>query len=761
MANSKSSSVKNTKTKWYLIGGIGLVVIAGLFFLFQYIFDGLPSLEELENPSPMLASNVYSSDGELIGQFFRENRIETNMDSIPSHVTNLLIATEDRKFYDHWGVDLQRFVKAMFKTIFLFKKEGASTITQQLSKNLYQLKKGRETIFDTGIRKIQEWITSVQIEKTYTKREILEMYFNVSYFGRGAYGIETAAKLYFNKRVFQLTVPEAALLIALLKSTVEYDPINKYDNALRRRNLVMFNMIEPGYLTPDEYLKYKKQPINLAMEELTLGFKSKIAPHFVEYIRHQMQDLADIYNFNLYEDGLSIYTTLDSRMQIIANESVKKHLEDYQILFDKHWKWENADNAKSFNNILDKAIKNSREYRNAESESGKSKVYQSLKRRSAFVDSVKKSAQTIESGFVVLDVKTGEIRAMVGGKNPNFAYGLNHVTQIRRQPGSAFKPIIYTVAIENGLYPAYPILNQRFNYNGWSPENFDRTTSGFTTLRTGLRNSLNIIASRLIIEDYVQLWQVGRVAEKLGIKSKLILTPAIALGTSEVSPLELTSAFATIAHSGIYNEPIAITKIEDKDGILIDSFISQAREAIPEETAYIITNMLQTVVDHGTGYRARAVYNFLRPAGGKTGTTQDYSDAWFVGFTPQLCAGVWVGFDDRRVSFTGTYGTGSQAALPVWAVFMKRVHDEIDIPLELFEKPTSGKVTTVNFCEESIFEFGDPRLSSGECSSGDFPDIINVKDLPPPFVASRDMVIKVPDRYTIRSSTTHEAVEIE
>lgn len=756
MTNQKPNKHKKHKSLRLFLLFISIVFIAAFILLCQYIFEGLPSLDELENPKPQLASNVYSIDGELIGQFFKENRVEVSIDSIPPHVINALIATEDRKFYDHWGVDLGRFIKAMFKNIFLFKREGASTITQQLAKNLYELKIKNESIFDTIIRKIREWITAIQIEKTYTKREILEMYFNIQWFGHGAYGIGMASRVYFDKDVKQLSVTEAALLIALLKSWVYYDPYERYDRAIQRRNVVLKNMVEMGYLSEEQYERLKIQPIKLSYKRIEQGIRGTIAPHFVEYIRQQMEKLSAKYGYDLYRDGLNIYTTLDSRMQRIANRAVELHLSEFQKQFDRTWTWDKYKGV--LDELIDRSIKDRIEYKTALDENEKKEVYNRLKNNPAFIDSVKKASKKIEVGFVVLDVKTGEIRAMVGGRNQRFLYGLNHVTQIRRQPGSAFKPIVYTVAIDRGLYPAYPILNQPFNYNGWSPQNFDLSTGGFTTLRQGLAHSINIVAARLIIEDYAPLLEIGRTAERMGIKSKLELYPSIALGTSLVTPLELTSAFATLANRGIYNEPISILRIEDKDGMVIDKFTSETREAISEETAYIVTDMMRTAIDQGTGVAARYRYNFQRPAAGKTGTTQDFADAWFVGFTPQLVAGAWVGFDDQRISFTGEYGQGARAALPIWAIFMHDVYEQLQLPLEDFQPPASGNVVPAKFCRESIFEYGNPKLYSNDCRSGVYVDIINIKDLPETFDAISDNIIKPPRFWG--GDSTDEAKEI-
>jgi penicillin-binding protein 1A len=673
-----------------------------------------------------------------------------------------LIATEDKNFYSHWGVDLQRFIKAMIKNVFLFRREGASTITQQLAKNLYRLKTKKESTRGTIVRKFREWITAIQIEKTYTKREILEMYFNTSYFGHGAYGLNVAARVYFNKRVKDLSVTDAGVLISLLKSSVRYDPFDKYDNSFQRRNLVMQNMVDEDFLSESQYEKLKLEPIKLSYKKIDEGIHGTIAPHFLEYIRQQMSKFGGKYG-DIYQDGLNIITTLDSRMQKIANNAAKLHLDEFQKQFDKQWNWNKYSSI--LNEMIDKAIKNSSVYKSAGSQEDKRTVYNRLLRYPAFIDSVKQAERKIEVGFVALDPKNGEIRAMVGGRDTKFLYGLNHATQIRRQPGSAFKPIVYSVAIDNGLYPAYPIMNERFIYNDgsdkpWTPENFDRSTSGFVTLRDALRESLNIVAGRLIIEGHAPLWKIGSFAEKMGIKTKLGLVPSIALGTSVVTPLELTNAFATLANRGIYNEPISILRIEDKERGLLENFTSNTSEAIPEETAYIVTNMLQTAIDRGTGQAARGRFNFQRPAAGKTGTTQDFTDAWYIGYTPQIAAGVWVGFDDQRVSFTGEYGQGARAALPIWAIFMHDVYEQLKLPLVDFSPPANGNVVVANFCRESIFENGDPKLASPDCRTGTVSDIINVKDMPANFDSFNDNSMKYYDRFQFKDTTRHEAKEI-
>jgi penicillin-binding protein 1A len=718
--NGKKNTGHNGKwytRKWNIIAG-SLVILFLAFII--YVFSGLPSLEELENPKPQLASKVYTSDGELLGQFFIENRIETNIDSLPPYIINALVATEDRRFYSHWGVDLQRFFTAMVKNVFTFSREGASTITQQLAKNLYRLKGRDENAFQTGIRKIREWITAIQIEKNFTKREILELYYNVSYFGRSAYGIESAAQVYFNKKAANLTLSEVALFVALLKSPEYYDPIRNKENALRRRNVVLRNMVNYGMLDENDYQNLREQPIVLASEKIS-GVKS-IAPHFMEYVRKYLESISPNYDYDLYRDGLNIYTTLDFRMQKVANKAASDHLKEYQQIFNKNWNWDK--NKSLLSALVDRAIRSSEEYRSAETPEEKADVYNRLKSNEKFIERVKKSESTIQVGFVAIDPANGYIRALVGGENQDFGRGLNHVTGIRRQPGSSFKPVIYLSAIENGYYPAYTLLNQKFNYNGWSPENANFEYGGYITLREALAFSVNVIAGRMTTSNMAPPSQVVRIAKRLGINSSLSQFPSIALGTSELTPLELTSAFGTIANNGIHVNPIAVLRIEDRNGILIDEFVPEYSEAISPQSAAILTDMMQDVVNYGTGAGVRRYFH--RPAAGKTGTTQNFSDAWFVGFTPQLVAGAWVGFDDHRIKFTNWYGQGAKAALPIWAMFMEGVYKELNLPLKYFELPS--EIRTEEFCKETL-DLGDPRIANENCPEK-VTDIINPKNIP-------------------------------
>lgn len=664
--------------RFYFLGAAVLFLIA-LGIYFNYVMSGLPSLEELENPRPDLATKVYSIDGEELGTFFQtKNRTRVTYDQIPPHIISALISTEDKDFYSHWGVTPWRFLRALIKNILTFRlREGASTITQQLSRNLYGLQKQGESTFDKATRKIREFVTAVQIEQNFTKREILEMYLNEIYFGRGAYGISVAAGVFFDKPVEELTPGESAMLVAILNGPAYYDPIRHPERAKERWHLVINQMVKDGRITEEQAEKIKN-------EELTFSTNANegpagVAAHFVEYIRQQMRDKAEKYGFNLYKDGISIYTTLDSRMQRYANRAVEEHLADKQRMFDSLWNW----NIKPelLQRTIDKAARQSPVYLRAVE---KDAVLDSLRHDKAYVDSVKRVWQSIEVGFVAIDPRTGGIRAMVGGRNfRTFRYGLNHVTQIRRQPGSAFKPFVYTVAIDNGYPPTYEMLNQPITVKmddgtEWRPGNFEGDVGGKFTLRDALANSLNLVAVRVILE-LAPKERVVEYAKMMGIKSYVPKYESIALGTAQVNPLEMTSAFGVFPNEGVYVEPNAILKIEDKDGNVIEENFPERKEVLSKETAYIMTNMMEDVVNRGSGMRIRNYFHY--PAAGKTGTTQDYADAWFIGFTPQLAAGVWVGFDDQAVNFNSAEGQGGRAAAPLWGRFMKYVYEDKTIPI--------------------------------------------------------------------------------
>lgn len=666
------------------IGAILFVVLGMTFYINMFIVDELPSFDQLENPPQELATKVLSADGKILDMFFIKKRSSIPYDSIPKDVINALIATEDRAFYDHWGIHPMRIAKAFIKNIIAFRaKEGASTLSQQLARNLFL---NREVSIT---RKLKEAITAVKIEQTYTKKEILELYCNTVYFGKGAYGIQVASELYFKKTPLQLTTAECAYLIALLKGPENYSAIGNYEKALKRRNLVLSMMADMGFLEEDQYNASLIQPIFLNRGRLGMKDES-IAPHFVEMIRQALEkdDQFNLQDNNLYRDGLVIFTTLDSRIQQAANEAVQEHLAGFQETFRKNWGWKGK--QKLLNSLIKQAVMEKPEYLSLTDPAKKEFMIQQAMKNQAFIDSVKRKATTIQTGVNVIDPMTGHILAMVGSSPEGLAlagdsrYTLNHAVQIKRQPGSSFKPFVYASAMLNGLTPETAIESGPFSYTlpsggVWSPGG---SSSGPISLAGGLRYSINTVAARLITE-HTSPSEVIALAHRMGIKSELDPFPTIALGAEEVTPLEMTSAFGTFLNHGISIAPVFIQRIEDKRGKIIYQRSRQVDlvDALRPEVAKSMVKMMRGVVTGGTASSIRSFFSY--DAAGKTGTTNDYADAWFVGLTPQLAAGVWVGFDDMRIKFTGWYGQGGKAAAPIWGRMMQKVYSTPGIQYRL------------------------------------------------------------------------------
>lgn len=715
------------KRNWRLVAALSIVVLSLIIWYGYYIAQGLPSLEKLENPRPALASKVYAEDGAVIDQFAEQNRTRIALSKIPQGLIDALIATEDKDFYHHWGVNLPRFARQMVINLVTFRQYGASTITQQLARNLYNLQGKEESLFDKITRKIREFITSVQIERNFTKPEILEQYLNVSSFGRGTYGIESAAQRYFNKSASDLTPPEYTLLVGMLKGPGYYDPIKNIDRVLRRRSIVINQMLHDGYITEQQAEQIKVDSLSFRM--LDADYRVGIAPHFVEWIRQQMMQKAETYGFNIERDGLRIYTTLDSRMQRNANRAVDEHLTAFQEKFDKSWDWSKHPDILEDN--VAKMIRDLDVYKKAKTPAIRDSIVHALQTNVAFVDSVKKAGRTIEVGMVVIDPHNGHIKAMVGGRNYRvFRYGLNHVTQIHRQPGSAFKPFVYTVAIDNGTPVCYELPNQPVvvvmpDGTRWTPQNFDGGFGGMYTLREALKRSINLIAVRLI-EEISPPKQVVEYAHRMGIKSPIPPYESIALGTPEVSPLELTSAYGVFANEGVLVDPISILRIEDRDGNVIEEDVPEKKEVLSKETAYLMTDLMEGGVDDpfGTGNSVRRFFSL--PAAGKTGTTNDYGDAWFEGFTPHLAAGIWVGFDDNRIKFGSADGQGGRAAAPIFGRFMQYTYDdpEIGLQLDYFRQPDGIVSDTIcvdtkkkarEWCPEKTTEIFNAKYPIGLC----------------------------------------------
>ena len=538
-----------------------LVLLFG-WLAWHQISKGLPTLDQLENPHPEVATRLVSSDGEPIDQYFIKNRTTIHLKNVPQDLINALLATEDRDFYNHWGINIAGNIRAVWTDIVtLSPRQGASTITQQLARNLYLTQE------KSVLRKVREAISAVEIERTHTKKEILEMYLNVAYFGRGAYGIEAASQVYFSKDVNQLTAAQGAYLVGILKGPENYDPDDDYDYAVARRNTVIDNMVNAKYIDEARAKAIKAEP--LKVQEMK-GYQG-IAPNFAEMIRQELSKKPELQGYDLYRDGLVVYTTLNAAMQRAANRAVDEHIEDYQKrVVDKHWNWDS--HKILLDSILDKAIRSNHEYRSATTDGERRKVGHSLKLRKEFIDSVKVAELRLQTGLVCIDQATGQILAMVGSSNYRTArYGLNHVTQIQRQPGSSFKPIVYATCFEHGATPETEVSNEPISMpdgdHVWSPGNFEGEASGgMRTIRQALVKSVNLCSIHAML-DLASTGEVVRMAKRLGIKSNIPPYPSIALGSAEVSPLELTSAYTAFANEGVRAEPYAIQQVEDRNGV--------------------------------------------------------------------------------------------------------------------------------------------------------------------------------------------------
>jgi len=657
MASFKKS---NKRRKKLLIFTVVILVLAILVLVvvkkYQEYKKDLPSLAQLHNIEPSLATKIYSADGKVIKEFYTERRTLIPLKRMPRHLIDALLATEDRRFYKHWGVNLLSLCRALWVSFWSGERiKATSTITQQLARTLFL------TPERTISRKIKEVLTSITIERNYSKEEILEMYLNQCYFGKGAYGVQAAAQLYFTKNVEDLSVSECAILIGIPKNPSRYSPIDHPDLALARRNTVLEAMTDFKKIPEELADSLEKLPLELNPSSLWAGQ----APYFAEMTRQYLENKYgdDV----LYRGGLSVYTTLHLDLQEAAEKALIAQLDTLQRRMERtHSRRDPNYTIVVVDSTGGKPIKK--------------RVY-----------------KEIQGAFVALENKTGNILALVGGKDFDQSE-FNRAVQGLRQPGSGFKPFIYTAAIENGSRPIDIMVDAPYYTIGedgkeWSPENFDRIFRGPVTLRQALAKSINVIAAKLI--EKVTPAQTIFYASHLGIKTLLSPYPSLALGTSEVTLLDMVSAFSVFPNQGIKVEPRYILKITDRYGnILEENNTSKKEEVLSAQTAYIMTTMLESVINEGTGAGARA-RGFYRPAGGKTGTTDNCTDNWFIGFTPQITAGVWVGYDDKTV--IGEKSTGALNALPVWTDFMIKAHDTLRV--EDFEVPPGIIFKTV--CLES------------------------------------------------------------
>ena len=694
------------------------------------LFGEMPSLEDLEKPESELSSELYSHDNVLLGKYFRYNRSPITFNELSNELITTLLVTEDIRFYEHSGIDFKGLVRASYGVskyiITIGNSElegGGSTITQQLAKNLFKIrreKKGKLSdvpFIGLVISKIKEWIVSIKLEEFYTKKEILAMYLNTAEYGSNSYGIKVAAKTYFDKLPSELNFNESSIIVGLLNKPTKYNPYFNPENALEKRAEIFYNLFKYDVIKRDKYDSLRVSGLNLKykVENQNVGQ----ATYFRTVVRNYLINWANDNGYDLFSDGLKIYTTIDSRMQEIAENAVSNQMKKLQKIFDKHWNGKNPwidEKGFEIKDFLKNTIKRTRYYRTLlkKNDNDTTKVFDLLNKKKnmkvfswdgekdtvfSIMDSLKYYKNFLQAGFVSIEPKSGYIKAWVGGINHKY-FKYDHVKQGRRQPGSTFKPIVYAAAIDNGYSPCYPVVDAPvvFELPGqdppyWRPDNHNSKWTGEKmTLRMAMAKSVNSITA--FITKKLSPKTIIDYARKLGIKSKLDPVPAVCLGAGgDVSLFDLVGAYSTFINKGIWTEPFFISRIEDKYGNLIQEFIPTKQEALSEETAFLMLHMLKGSKEEegGTARGLNPELTLNNDVGAKTGTTQNASDGWFVGVTHNLVSGAWVGGDDRSIHFRDwVLGQGARTAMPIWQDYMLKVYNNNDLQIRKgrFDKPT-------------------------------------------------------------------------
>lgn len=736
---NKEDISKYTKLFWKVILGfiafIVLVFVATGFGL----FGELPSFRDLENPKSNQASIIYTSDKTELGNYFVQNRSNVTYQQISPNVINALISTEDERFKDHSGIDFKRTF-----TIFLYnligRKQGGSTITQQLALNLFS-NEGRAKSFVKRIpQKLRELIVAIKLERNYTKEEIITMYLNTVDFGNNSFGIKAAARTYFNTTAAKLSAPQAATLVGVLKGVTLYSPTRNPDRALGRRNLILNKMFEADYISEDVYQSAKEKGLELHFRPT--NHNEGLATYFRTILKQDIQKTfvqlsitkADGSNYDLDRDGLKVYTTIDSKMQIYAEQSQREYMKDLQAQFNSHWKGRNP--FKGNENLITQGMKRSDRYAVLRDEGKteeeikadfnkpvKMEIFSwkgNIDTTMTPIDSVKYYKMFLRNSMMAMDPENGEVRAWVGGIDfEHFKY--DQVKMGTRQVGSTAKPFTYAVAMANGYSPCYQVDNVPYTVTGygdpWTPRGYG-SIPGYLTLRKALANSQNYITAWVM--QQVGPTAVATLIKRMGITSDVPPYPSIALGSFEASVYDMVGAYGAFVNHGVWTEPVYLTRIEDKNGNILYERKPKVVEALNEETAYVMTFMLKGVVEQGTGARLRYKYGLTNPIGGKTGTTNDNSDGWFMGITPQLVAGVWTGCEDRAIHFRSTnLGEGANTALPIFALFMKKIYADASLGIKKnidFAPPKNGVTTTLD-CNQ--YQNGDAKKPT---DSGANPD---------------------------------------
>lgn len=782
--------------------------IIAITILFYRIADGqmgfMPTFEELENPKSNLASEIYSSNGVMLGKYYKENRTVVSFDDVSPYLVNALVATEDIRFYEHSGIDFRALGRVAKGLITGNKKGGGSTISQQLAKNLFPRDTTRyrskfEKAKKLAITKFKEWVIAVKLEKNYTKEEILVMYLNTVAYGSQAFGIKSAARTFFNSTPDSLKLEEAALLVGVVNAPTRYSPIINPKRALYRRNVVLDQMGKYGFLSKKENDSIRAIPIKLTYKVQT--HNKGLSTYFREYLRTALnanepkrenygsykkfaEDSLEWLNnpiygwckknkkpngkpYNLYKDGLKIYTTIDSRMQKYAEEAVAEHLCTYlQPTFNKEKKgltkgpfaW-NLPNAQ-INKIYKNSIRRSERYRVLKKSGMKHEKilenfnkpknmkifrWRKLKKKNlpkkekelrdlvwyeevdtlmSPLDSIKYYKYFLHSGFMSMEPETGHVKAYVGGINYKY-FKYDHAKLARRQVGSTFKPFVYTLAMMNGLSPCHKVANIPVTFEmptgqpSYTPQySRNRKKGQMITLRYGLANSLNQVSAWILKQFKPE--GVIKIARKMGVKSPLEPVPSLCVGAAEVTLCEMVGAYGTFVNRGVYTEPIFVNRIEDRNGNTISTFHAKKEEAISAETAYLMLHMMQGVIKFGTSVRLMYTYGLKNDIAGKTGTTNNNSDGWFMGITPHLVSGAWVGGEERSIHFNSTLlGQGANMALPIWATYMQKVYadKELGIAKDNFDAPDkdiSVEIDCSKYEKEKLDNNNDPIMGDDE-----------------------------------------------
>lgn len=734
--NNQSKSVKDInyyKKKFWRVFAYSLLGVLAFFLFASWgLFGSMPSFEDLENPDSNLATEIISSDGVVIGKYFKTNRSQLKYSDLPKNLVEALVATEDARFYDHSGIDGRGTLRAVFS---LGTNGGASTLTQQLAKQLFH-GEGSKFLPFRVVQKIKEWIIAIRLERQYTKNEILAMYCNVYDFGNYSVGVSSAAQTYFSKEPKDLTIDESAILVGMFKNSGLYNPVRNPQGVKNRRNVVLSQMAKAKMISEAEKERLQALPITLKFK--LESHREGIATYFREYLRDYMKKWVaenkkpDGSDYDIYKDGLKIYTTIDSRMQTYAEEAVAAHMQNLQQQFfidqknNKNAPFVNITQAET-DRIIMQAMKNSvRWAQMKDMDKSEEDIIASFKVKTKMrvftwkgerdttmtpLDSIRYYKHFLQSGLMSMEPQTGAIKAWVGGINYKY-FQYDHVGQGARQVGSTFKPFVYATAIEElNMSPCDSILDGPFMIHkgrhhvteDWEPRNSDYRYRGMVTLKQALAASINTVSAKLI--DRTSPEAVVELTKKLGVKTEIPVQPSIALGAVDITVEDMVAAYSTFANQGVYVKPQFLSRIENKSGEVIYEPIPESHDVLNKDIAFAVIKLLQGVTESGSGVRLRTQgggsgdnrwtgypYMFTNPIAGKTGTTQNQSDGWFMGMVPNLVTGVWVGCEDRSARFKSlTYGQGATAALPVWGYYMKKCYADKSLQVSKgeFERPAN------------------------------------------------------------------------